>query len=147
MNIIIGADHAGYELKEKIKKYLIAGGFDVTDVGTANNDLVDYPEFAEKVGLGVSEGGFDRGILFCGSGIGMAIAANKLKNVRAATGNDLYSARLSREHNDANVLAIGSRLVSAQLAEEIVDLWLNTEFEGGRHQRRIDKISELEKES
>lgn len=145
MKIIIGADHAGFELKEKIKLHLLESGHTLEDVGINNNESVDYPDYAAKVARGVSEGKFERGILICGSGIGMAMAANKLPNVRAVTGNDLKSARLSREHNDANVLAIGARFVSAALAEEITDTWLSSLFEGGRHQRRIDKISELER--
>lgn len=143
MKIVIGADHAGFELKETVKKKLTAMGHEVRDVGTISSDSVDYPDYAQKVAEKISSGEIKQGVLICGSGIGMAIAANKFANVRAVVGNDLDTARLSRRHNDANILTMGSRLIDAVLAERIVEVWLNTEFEGGRHQRRIDKIEKL----
>lgn len=143
--LIIGADHAGYKLKKEIVDHLTAKGCQVVDVGTDNGDSVDYPDYAAKVAGAVSEGEYSRGILICGSGIGMAIAANKFAGVRAAPCNDPECARLSRAHNDANVLTVGARSVSVAVAKNIIDTFLDTEFEAGRHQKRVDKISRLEK--
>jgi ribose 5-phosphate isomerase B len=146
MRVALGSDHAGYDLKEAIKRLLKSRGITVDDTGTASRESVDYPDFAERVGLSVASGRTDRGILVCGTGIGMAIAANKLDGIRAAVVGDLESARLSREHNDANVLALGARITPADRAMAIVDIFLGTPFEGGRHQRRLDKISAIERE-
>ena len=146
MKIAIGADHAGYELKEKIKQRLAQQGVQVADQGTVSNESVDYPDFARKVGEKVAGKQADFGLLVCGSGIGMAIAANKVPGVRAANVSSEQEAQLSREHNDANVLAIGARLLDDQKAWNIVDKFLHTPFAGGRHQRRVDKISEIERE-
>ncbi len=146
MKIAIGADHAGYELKEKIKQRLAQQGVQIDDQGTVSNESVDYPDFARKVGEKVAGKQADFGLLVCGSGIGMAIAANKVPGVRAANVSSEQEAQLSREHNDANVLAIGARILDDQKAWTIVDKWLHTPFAGGRHQRRVDKISEIERE-
>ena len=147
MRIAIGADHAGYELKEHLKATLSADGHTVVDCGTDSTESVDYPQFCAAVGRLVTAGEVERGIVLGGSGQGEQIAANKVPGVRAALCNDLYLARLSREHNDANVLAMGGRVVASGLADEILRLWLATPFEGGRHQRRLDQIAELEKEA
>ena len=144
MRIALGADHAGVALKADIKHLLDARGLDYTDFGTDSTESVDYPDYAATVAREVSSGRFDRGILFCGSGIGMAIAANKVSGVRAAPVVDEVSARLSREHNDANVLALGERITPAETARRIVEVFLETPFSGGRHQRRIDKIATLD---
>ncbi|MCB1007982.1 MAG: ribose 5-phosphate isomerase B [Acidobacteria bacterium] len=140
MRIAVGADHAGYELKSRLVERLKAAGHAVTDCGTDSTDSVDYPDFAAAVAARVVDGTVDRGLLVCGSGIGMAIGANRHRGVRAVAANDLYSARLAREHNDANVLALGARIVAGALAEEILDLFLATPFAGGRHARRVDKL-------
>jgi len=144
MRIAIGADHAGYELKEIIKHTLDELRTPYKDVGTYSDDSVDYPDFAARVAHGVAAGEFDRGILICGTGIGMALAANKFGGVRAAPVVDLETARLSREHNNANVLALGARVTSPERALDIVRIFLKTEFEGGRHERRLNKIAALE---
>ncbi|RPJ71554.1 MAG: ribose 5-phosphate isomerase B [Acidobacteria bacterium] len=144
MRISIGADHAGYELKESIKQALTARGVAVDDVGTYSGDSVDYPDYAAEVAGRVVAGRSDRGILVCGTGIGMAMAANKIGGVRAAPAHDAASARLAREHNDANILALGARLTPTELALELVRIFLETPFEGGRHQRRLDKVTALE---
>lgn len=142
--IIIGSDHAGFLLKEAIKQYLADKGYAITDVGTDSTEPVDYPDFAAKVANRVSAGGFDRGILVCGSGAGMTIVANKFPHIRAALCLDVETARLSRLHNDTNILVLAGRRTETELAKSITQMWLNTEFEGGRHQRRIDKIREIE---
>ena len=146
MRIAIGSDHAGFPLKEELKQVLKEQGHEVVDLGTDSEEPVDYPLFCVKVGRAVAEGRSERGIVLGGSGQGEQMAANKVHGVRAALGNDLYTARLSRQHNDANVLSMGARIVGYGLADEIVALWLKTSFEGGRHQRRIDQISEAEKQ-
>jgi ribose 5-phosphate isomerase B len=145
VRIAIGADHAGFTLKEHLKQTLIRLGHAVDDHGTDSEASVDYPPICISVGRAVAEGRADRGIVLGGSGQGEQIAANKVVGVRAALCNELYTARLSREHNDANVLSMGGRIVALGLADEILTLWLNTAFEGGRHQRRIDQISEAER--
>ena len=142
--IIIGSDHAGFLLKEAIKQYLADKGYTITDVGTDSTEPVDYPDFAAKVANRVSAGGFDRGILVCGSGTGMTIVANKFPHIRAALCLDVETARLSRLHNDTNILVLAGRRTDTELAKSITQMWLNTEFEGGRHQSRIDKIREIE---
>jgi len=146
MKIALGADHAGFELKNRIKQYLQQEGLQVTDHGTSSPESVDYPDFARLVGHDVSRREADLGILVCGSGIGMAIAANKVEFVRAAHVSSEYEARMSREHNNANVLALGARILSPEQAIAIVDAWLNAKFAGGRHERRVEKIARIERE-
>jgi ribose 5-phosphate isomerase B len=145
MRVAIGADHAGFVLKEHLKQTLQRLGHTVEDFGTDSEASVDYPPICMAVGRAVVDGRADRGIVLGGSGQGEQIAANKVAGVRAALCNDLFTARLSREHNDANVLSIGGRIVAFGLADEILELWLNTPFAGGRHQRRIDQITEAER--
>ena len=144
MRIAIGADHAGFLLKEHVKATLAALGHHVDDHGTHSEASVDYPPICAAVGRAVAGGKADRGIVLGGSGQGEQIAANKVRGVRAALCNDLYTARLSRQHNNANVLSMGGRIVAFGLADEIVRLWLETSYEGGRHQRRLDQIAEIE---
>ncbi len=145
MKIVIGSDHAGFELKEDIRKLLEAGHYEVTDVGTRSEESVDYPDFGLEAAKIVAGGRADRGILVCGTGIGMSIVANKVKGIRASLVYDLYTAIQSRKHLDANVLVLGGRITGRDLAREIVKAWLTTDFEGGRHQKRIDKIDAFEK--
>jgi ribose 5-phosphate isomerase B len=145
MRIALGADHAGVALKREVARLLDERGIPYTDFGTDSTDSVDYPDFAAVVGREVASGAFDRGILVCGSGTGMAMAANKVPGVRAAAPADETAARLSREHNDANVLALGERLTGPEVARDIVSTFLNTPFSGGRHQRRVDKINALDR--
>ncbi|HZQ90255.1 MAG TPA: ribose 5-phosphate isomerase B [Terriglobales bacterium] len=144
MRIALGADHAGFELKNRIKAHLAARGFAVDDRGTGSSESVDYPDYAQAVGHAVASRRADFGILVCGSGIGMAIAANKVPGVRAAHVSSEYEAQMSREHNDANVLAVGARVLDEPRALAIVDKWLATEFAGGRHQKRVEKIHAIE---
>ncbi|EGK10742.1 ribose 5-phosphate isomerase B [Desmospora sp. 8437] len=144
MRIVIGSDHGGLNLKETVKQVVSELGMEITDVGCDCPDSVDYPDYALPVAEKVAQGEFDRGILICGTGIGMSIAANKVKGIRCAVVSDEYSARMSREHNNANILALGERVVGPGLAEDIVRTWLTTEFAGGRHHRRVDKIGALE---
>ncbi len=142
--IIIGCDHAAFGLKEIIRKYLIEKeGISVEDAGAFGLSSVDYPDFGIKVAKAVSEGRFSRGILLCGTGLGMSMVANRFAHVRAALCNDLFSSMMSRKHNDANILVMGARVIGDILALEIVRTWLNTPFEGGRHQTRIDKFDNL----
>jgi len=143
--LIIGSDHAAYPLKEDIKAYLKEDGMVVEDVGTSGEDSVDYPDFAIKVATAISSGKFERGILLCGTGIGMSMVANKFPNVRAALCMDLYAAIMSRRHNNSNILVLGGRVTGVGLALEIVTVWLETPFDGGRHQLRIDKFNNLGK--
>jgi ribose 5-phosphate isomerase B len=145
MRIAIGADHAGFALKEHLLATLTRLGHEVDDRGTFSDQPVDYPAICADVARAVAGGRADRGILLGGSGQGEQMAANKIRGVRAALCNDLYTARMSREHNDANVLAMGSRILAFTLADEITALWLATAFAGGRHKRRVDQIAELEK--
>ena len=145
--IAIGADHAGYRLKEFVKKLLEEKGFEVVDVGTYSEERCHYPEYARKVAKMVSEGEVSRGVLICGSGIGMSIVANKFKRVRAALCHNIYSAKFSRLHNNSNVLCLGGRVTGEDLTREIVETWLNTPFEGGRHQERLNLISQIEEEN
>ncbi|MGI6623085.1 MAG: ribose 5-phosphate isomerase B [Clostridiaceae bacterium] len=147
MKIALGSDHGGFELKESIKAYLLEKGYEVEDFGTYDTNSVDYPAYALKAAIAVSKGKCEKGILVCSTGIGISIAANKVKGIRAALCGDLLSARLTREHNDTNVLALGAFIVGKELAFAIVDTWLKTPFsEEERHQRRIDAIAEIEKE-
>jgi ribose 5-phosphate isomerase B len=145
MRIAIGADHAGFPLKEHLVATLVRLGHDVDDRGAFNQEPTDYPPICADVARLVVTGAAERGIVVGGSGQGEQIAANKVRGVRAALCNDLYTARMSREHNDANVLAIGGRIVAFGLADEIVALWLSTAFEGGRHKRRVDQIMDIER--
>jgi ribose 5-phosphate isomerase B len=138
--VIVGSDHAGFELKEKVKKALQRRGIPVEDVGAHSTESVDYPDFAHRVAEAVGSGRFRRGVLVCGTGIGVSMAANRHPGVRAAAAYDEATARLSREHNDANVLALGGRTLDHGLAERILDIWLETPFAGGRHEPRIGKI-------
>ncbi len=144
MKLIIASDHGGYSLKEAIIKHLRSKDMDCVDIGVTSEDSVDYPDFAEEVAAKVSTGEVDRGILVCGTGIGMAITANKFKGVRAAVVTDEFTARMSREHNDANVIALGGRVLNNDVALNIVNAWLETEFSGGRHERRLQKIQQIE---
>ena len=144
MRVAIGSDHAGFLLKQHLIATLQELGHTVDDHGTDSEESVDYPPICAAVGRAVAAGTVDRGIVLGGSGQGEQIAANKVKGVRAALCNDLYTARLSREHNDANVLSMGGRIVAFGLADEILELWLATDFEGGRHTRRVQQIAELE---
>jgi ribose 5-phosphate isomerase B len=144
--IAIGADHAGFHAKEVIKRFLAAQGFEMEDVGAASEESVDYPDYARQVAERVAAGRAQVGILLCGTGIGMSITANKVPGVRAALAHDIMTAHMAREHNDANVLTIGARVVPEEQTIAIVREFLNTSFAGGRHQRRVDKIVELDKE-
>jgi ribose 5-phosphate isomerase B len=147
MRIALGADHAGYELKDKIREHLKLRGIDVRDKGTNSGDSVDYPDYARLVARDVKQGRADLGILVCGSGIGMSMAANKVPGIRAATVSTEHEAQVSREHNNANVLALGARITPADQALKIVDAWLAAVFAGGRHQRRVEKIAAIEGEA
>ncbi|MEW6661859.1 MAG: ribose 5-phosphate isomerase B [Bacillota bacterium] len=144
MRVALGCDHGGFRLKEHLKAYLDEKGIAYHDFGVVREDSVDYPDYAELVGEAVLRGDFDRGVLMCGTGIGISIAANKIPGIRAALCHDPYSARMSREHNDANVLAMGARVIGPGLALDILDAWLAAEFQGGRHALRVGKISSLE---
>ncbi|HYU40129.1 MAG TPA: ribose 5-phosphate isomerase B [Acidimicrobiia bacterium] len=145
MHIAIGSDHAGYRLKEHFKGVLKEDGHTVDDLGTHSEEPVDYPPICAAVARAVAEGKAERGIVLGGSGQGEQITANKVRGIRAALCNDLYTARVSREHNDANVLAMGGRVVGEGLADEILRLWLSTGFEGGRHERRVKQITDIER--
>ncbi len=145
MKVAIGADHGGYRLKEDIKGLLEDLGVDYKDFGTHSTESVDYPDVALPVAQSVADGLFDRGILICGTGIGIGIAANKVKGIRAALVHDTFSAHACREHNDANILTMGERVIGSGLARDIVAIWLATDFEGGRHERRVEKIMTIEK--
>jgi ribose 5-phosphate isomerase B len=143
MRIALGADHAGFPLKERVRTYLASQGYEVEDQGPFSLDPVDYPDLAEKVAARVAAGEAGFGVLVCGTGIGMAMSANKLPGVRAATCNDTLSAHFARAHNDANVLTMGGRLTDEATALKILDIWLATPFEGGRHERRVRKIAAI----
>ncbi|HET6841725.1 MAG TPA: ribose 5-phosphate isomerase B [Candidatus Angelobacter sp.] len=147
MRIALGADHAGYELKDRIKQHLQQKGFQVQDHGTSSAESVDYPDYACRVGQDVSAGRSDLGILVCGSGIGMAMAANKVHGIRAANVTTEHEAQMSREHNNANVLTLGARILGAEESFRIVDTWLTTQFAGGRHERRVEKMAAIEQEA
>lgn len=144
MRIAIGSDHRGYHLKEKLSSILTTKGHEVSNEGTDLTDAVDYPDFAAIVARKVSNGEVDRGILICGTGIGMAITANKFPGVRAAACTDEVTAEISRRHNDLNVLCLSADMLSPRVVERMVEVWLETEFEAGRHQRRVNKIHKLE---
>ncbi len=145
MKLLIANDHGGFPLKEEIAQYLKQNNISFDDLGTQDASSVDYPDFAQKVASEISAGRADRGILVCGTGVGMAIAANKFKNVRAHAIGDLFSARMSREHNDLNVLCLGGRVIGVEVAKEIVKIFLETPFAGGRHAERVKKIHVPEK--
>lgn len=147
MRVIIGADHAGYRAKEALKAELKNLGVDYEDVGADSEESSDYPDFAKRVADAVSGGQYERGLLVCGTGIGMAMAANKVRGIRAAVCHDVETARLSREHNDANVLTLGARVLSVEEMKEIVRTFLQTDFIGGRHERRVNKIRQIEEGS
>ncbi len=144
MRVALGCDHAGFALKELVSRCLREAGHEVLDQGTFSEESCDYPDFAERVARMVSSGEAERGVAICGTGIGMAMAANKLPGVRAAACNDIYTARYSRLHNDANLLTLGARVVGPGVAEEIVRTWMETPFEGGRHARRLERLAEME---
>lgn len=146
MKVAVASDHRGYHLKEKVIALLKSKGHDVVDDGPATDESVDYPDFAALVASKVSANSVDRGVLICGTGLGMAIAANKFPRVRAAACVDEVTAELSRRHNDVNVLCLSGDLLSSRSTERLVEIWMSTEFEGGRHQRRLDKILELERQ-
>lgn len=141
--VAVGSDHAGFELKELVAKHLVERGLEVIDVGTHSTDRVDYPDYGAAVGHAVASGRADLGVAVCGSGIGICMAANKVAGVRAATVHDVTSARLTREHNDANVICLGERLIGPQVATDAVDAWLDAAFEGGRHAGRVAKLDAL----
>lgn len=145
MKIAVGSDHGGVELKEEIKKFLNREGYEFKDFGTNSTESCDYPDYALPVAEAVAAKEYDLGILICGTGIGIGIAANKVPGIRAALCSDTFSAHATREHNNANILTLGQRVVGPGLAIDIVKTFLNTEFEGERHQKRIDKIAEIEK--
>lgn len=140
MKIYIGSDHGGFELKEVIKKYLKEEGYNVEDMGTYNEDSVDYPDYGFKVGQAVVNDKDSLGIVFCGTGIGISIAANKVQGIRCGLCSDVFSAEMAKKHNNANVIALGGRVTGKDLGKRIVKAWLDEEFEGGRHSRRVDKI-------
>ena len=144
MKIAIGSDHAGFKLKETVKEFLKTSGIEVIDFGTHSEESADYPDFAFPVAEAVAKKEFNFGILICGTGIGMSITANKVAGIRAALCNDLFTANCSKEHNDANVLCMGGRIVGEGLAKAIVQTWLERKFQGGRHKRRVKKIEEYE---
>ena len=139
--LVIGSDHGGFTLKEAIKQHLADSGVDVTDMGTHSLDSVDYPDVAVAVAKAVAAGEYERGIIICGTGIGVSIAANKVPGIRAALCHDTFSAAMSREHNDANILTMGERVIGQGLACMIVDTWLSSAFTGGRHARRVEKLN------
>lgn len=147
MKLAIATDHAGFEFKEGLKAFLTKSGHEVEDLGTHDKNSCDYPDYAAKLGRRVAGGGAPFGILICGSGIGMSIAANKVPGVRAALCHDLYTARMARMHNDANVLVLPSRLLALAISEEMTELFLTTPFEGGRHQVRVEKMMRLDSEA
>ncbi len=145
MKIAIGSDHAGYYMKEHLKKFLKDSGYEVDDCGTFSTTSVDYPDYAKEVCTKIQNGTVNKGVLICGTGIGMSITANKFKGIRAALSLNPFMAELSRKHNNSNVLVLAGRLMGYELADATLDAWLKTDFEGGRHQNRLDKIAELEK--
>ena len=144
MKIALAADHVGFALKETVREYLKSQGLEVEDCGTSDTEPVDYPDFAEKVAAQVAAKQADYGMLVCGTGIGMMLAANKVLGIRAVAANDTISARMAREHNNANVLTMGGRMIDAATMRQIVDTWLSTPFAGGRHERRLEKIDAID---
>lgn len=144
--LAIASDHAGFELKETIIAYLHDKGVELEDFGPVNSDRVDYPDYGISIARAVQEKKIDRGILICGTGVGMSIVVNRFPGIRGTMCADLYTAKMCRKHNDSNILILGGRVIGKGLAEEIVNMWLNTPFEGGRHQKRLDKIAEIDRE-
>lgn len=144
MKIVIGNDHSAVELKNIIKEFLIEKGYEVQDMGTNSTESSDYPIYGEKVGKAVAKGEAELGIAICGTGLGISLAANKVRGIRACVCSEPYTAKMSRLHNNTNVLCFGARVVGSEVAKMITEVWLNTEFEGGRHQRRIDQIMTIE---
>lgn len=144
MKVAIGADHGGFKLKAELTELLQELGIDYTDFGTYSSDSIDYPDVAIPVAEAVANSEFDRGILICGTGIGIGIAANKVKGIRAALVHDTFSAKATRQHNNSNILTMGERVIGSGLARDIAQIWLETEFEGGRHENRVCKISDYE---
>ena len=142
--IALGCDHGGYELMQEVIAYLDKNGFEYKNLGCNNTEATDYPIYAKKVARAIQSGECDKGIIICGTGIGISITANRFKGIRAALCGDCFSAEATRQHNDANVLAFGARIVGIELAKMIVETWLSTEFEGGRHKRRVDMIADIE---
>lgn len=142
--IVLASDHGGLELKDAVRDYLTDQGIAVRDLGAMNGDSVDYPDYAEKAARAIAQGEADRGILICGTGIGMSIAANKFPGVRAALVHDEFTARMAKEHNNANIIVLGGRVLDPERALGMLRTWLDTPFEGGRHQRRLDKITQIE---
>ncbi len=140
MKLVLASDHGGFELKEEIKKHLEEKGHEIVDIGTYSTDSVHYPQYGRKAAEMVAAGEAERGILCCGTGIGISLAANKVKGIRCAVVSDAFSCKMSRAHNDANMLSLGGRVVGVGLALQLVDIWMETEFEGGRHQTRVDMI-------
>lgn len=145
MKIAVGCDHVAVELKKQLLEYLDELNIDYTDFGTYDAERTDYPKYGEIVGEKVSSGEYDRGLLICGTGVGISLSANKIPGIRAVVCSEPYTAKLSRQHNDTNILALGARVVGLDLAKMILEIWLFTDFEGGRHQKRIDMISSIEK--
>lgn len=146
MKIALGADHAGFELKNQVKQHLAGQGIEVEDIGTNAPDSVDYPDFAREVAERVADRRADFGMLVCGTGIGMCISANKVPGIRAANCDSVFTSQMAREHNDANVLTLGARVLQPEAAMQIVDTWMKSTFAGGRHQRRVDKIHQIEQQ-
>jgi ribose 5-phosphate isomerase B len=144
MKLVLACDHGGYELKEIIKEHLINKGYSIMDIGTHSIESVDYPDYGKGAAEAVASKEVDRGIVICGTGIGISMAANKVKGIRCALCTDTYMARMSRLHNNSNMLALGNRVIGSGLALDIVDVWLETDFEGGRHEKRVNKIMEIE---
>ena len=143
MKIAVASDHGGFALKEKVKEHLIERGFDVEDLGTHSEESVDYPVYGKACGEAVASGKADLGVVVCGTGIGISIAANKVKGIRCGLSTSVEMAHLTKQHNNANILALGGRTTEPELALKIVDEWLDTEFEGGRHQRRVDMLDQM----
>ena len=142
--IAIASDHGGFDLKESVITFLLKKGWEVDNLGAPSTDSVDYPDYEIKVAKAIIEKKFVRGILICGTGVGMSIVVNRFPGIRGTLCSDVYTAKMCREHNDSNILILGGRVISVSLASEILDIWLKTEFEGGRHQRRLDKIKEID---
>ncbi|MEK9630148.1 MAG: ribose 5-phosphate isomerase B [Nitrospinota bacterium] len=142
--IAIASDHGGFDLKKTIITYLLNKDWEVDDLGPTNGDSVDYPDYGIKLAEAIIDKSFDRGIVICGTGVGMSIVVNRYPGIRGTLCSDVYTAKMCREHNDSNILIMGGRVIGEGLATEIVETWLNTEFEGGRHQRRLDKINEID---
>ena len=142
--IAIASDHGGFDLKENIIAFLLKKGLEIDNLGAHSTDSVDYPDYGIKLAQAITDKKFVRGILICGTGVGMSIVVNRFPGIRGTLCSDVYTAKMCREHNDSNVLIMGGRVIGVSLAKEILDIWLNTEFEGGRHQRRLDKINEID---